>query len=84
MAIVLMDMQLPVMDGYTDAAANRDRGIEMPIIALNGNAMSEDRDRCLDAGCTDFLTKPLEKTQLIAMISKYATKEPTWMLDERR
>jgi PAS domain S-box-containing protein len=70
--LVLTDMQMPEMDGYTLARQLRARGSDIPIVALTANAMAEDRVRCLDAGCSDYATKPVERTQLIETCAKWA------------
>ncbi len=73
--LVLMDCQMPVMDGYQATAAIRalpnGRGIKLPIIALTANAMQGDEKLCLDAGMNGFLAKPYSLTQLQALIAAW-------------
>ncbi|MEZ4702261.1 MAG: response regulator [Rhodothermales bacterium] len=70
--IVLMDIQMPVMDGVT-ATENLRRiyGAERPyIIAVTANATPADRQRCMEAGMNDFVTKPIDAVKLIGAIAK--------------
>jgi len=64
--LLLSDMQMPEMDGYTLARTLRAQGSRIPIVALTANAMGEDRQKCLDAGCNDYATKPINKAAIIS------------------
>ena len=77
-AVVLMDMNLPVKDGWTACReAQQDASIaEIPIIALTAHAMEEDKHRALEAGCSDYATKPVDFPDLLKKIAAQFDARP--------
>ncbi|MCH8199871.1 MAG: response regulator [Chloroflexi bacterium] len=77
--VILMDAQMPEMDGFEATAAIREReapGAHMPIVALTAHAMKGDRERCLEAGMDDYLSKPLEPAKLTEVLAEAARSQP--------
>jgi len=76
--VVLMDLQMPVMDGLQATRAIRDipRFAQLPIIAMTASVMSGDRDRCLEAGMNDHISKPVSIEQLMGTLSRWLPDRP--------
>jgi PAS domain S-box-containing protein len=73
--MVLMDIQMPQMDGYTATMKLREQGYHKPIIALTAHAMTEARRKCLSVGCTGHLSKPINPSQLLGIVAFHARHE---------
>jgi CheY-like chemotaxis protein len=67
--VILMDMQMPVMDGFAATRALRERGVRVPIFALTANAMKGFEQEVLEAGCTGYLTKPVDIDGLLRTLA---------------
>jgi CheY-like chemotaxis protein len=74
---VLMDVQMPVMDGHEAARRMREMAPELPIIGLTAHALAEEREKCLAAGMVDCATKPIDIDTLVNVILKHAVPRNT-------
>ena len=72
--IIFMDMQMPVVNGYEATKTLREKGLSTPIIAVTANAMEHDGERCKQAGCTDYISKPIDRKRLADIIESHMTR----------
>jgi len=73
--LVLMDIQMPEMDGYESARAIRKAGYGLPIIAMTANAMKGDQEKCLEAGMDDYLSKPINPKEMLDKIEEWSDRQ---------
>jgi signal transduction histidine kinase/DNA-binding NarL/FixJ family response regulator/HPt (histidine-containing phosphotransfer) domain-containing protein len=74
--LVLMDIQMPHMNGYDATRKLREAGFEKPVIAVTAHAMRGDKEKCLAAGCDDYISKPINRKQLIKVLAEYLGSQP--------
>ena len=70
--VILMDIQMPVLDGYQATKILRQKGCDLPIIALTAHARPEDRRQSFEVGCNDFMTKPIARAKLLEAVHHHA------------
>ena len=73
--LILMDMRMPNMNGYEATEAIRKEGITTPIVALTAHAIEGDAEKCLEAGCDDYISKPIDQDELRRVLGKYVSAE---------
>lgn len=74
-SLIIMDIQLPIFNGYQVTQTIREQGFDQPIIAMTANAFSDDQVKAIEMGMDDFLLKPISQIELFSMIEKWI---PQW------
>lgn len=74
--VILMDMQMPLLDGYSATRQLRQQGLEVPIVALTAHALAGDEQKCRAAGCSAYLTKPLDVDRLLQLLAELLAGKP--------
>ena len=74
--MIFMDVHMPEMDGLEATKVLRNRGYaEIPIIAMTADAMKEDREKCLQSGMNDYMSKPIKREEVFAMLKRWVFKD---------
>jgi CheY-like chemotaxis protein len=69
-----MDMQMPELDGYAATRAIRQAGHTTPIVALTANALHDDRRKCIEAGCDEYYSKPIQRGELLDLCARLTSR----------
>ncbi|MHC4758400.1 MAG: response regulator, partial [Planctomycetota bacterium] len=80
--LIFMDIQMPNMNGLEAAKLLREKGIKTPIVALTANALKGDDKKCIQAGCSDYMSKPIKREMLLRFLGKYLKREGEDMADK--
>ncbi|PWS27538.1 hypothetical protein DHW03_08040 [Pedobacter yonginense] len=80
--VVLMDIQMPIMNGYETTRRLREMGNQIPIIALTASAIKGEREKCIAAGMNDYITKPIDEETFLKTIDKWINKDEDTQLEE--
>ena len=75
--IVFMDMQMPEMDGYEATQRLRRAGYTRAVVALTSHSMTGERQRCLEIGCDEYMTKPVDRRVLLQMLGRFMAQKPS-------
>jgi CheY-like chemotaxis protein len=70
--VIVMDMQMPELNGYDATRLLRDSGCDAPVLALTAHALAEHRDECLQVGCSGYLSKPVSRRELVEAVRRMA------------
>jgi signal transduction histidine kinase/DNA-binding NarL/FixJ family response regulator len=80
--LILMDIQMPNLNGFQATQILKKKGVRTPIVAMTAHAMEGDRQKCINAGCDDYLPKPVNKNKMIEMLGKYLNSQPTSLVEK--